>query len=494
MHHALIFSQHLLMNRRSSGPHRIATILREQAWDVEVIDYLDHWGFEQLKELVRSRITSSTVFVGYGSVWAFWHKDTIIQWIVDWIRKEYPHVRQIFGAQIMPQNPEPKFDYYVIGYGENAILELAKSLVGGGNTITFDPRYFGDKKVIDANTHYPAFPDPNLHVKYEDRDFIQPWEWLITSLSRGCKFSCKFCSFPVLGVRGDYTRSAKNAELEFKDNYDRFGITHYYLADETVNDSTEKLTKFGDVIENLPFKIYTSGFIRADLLVSKPEQLEQLCRMQMFSHFYGIESMNNVATKTVGKGMNPNKLFSGLLEIKKYMSQQGLYRGTISTICGLPGETEESWNQLTEWLLANWKQQTTHMHVLEIPINNNFQKSYFTDNWKDLGYRESNNQIDRSLEQFVNLLGGSGAGVHEGQSLVWENDYMDQYKAVEITERAYQRLIDHGDMRVGTFSEGDYANVHGSIEHIHKLPFTQPLPIEGYNKNYQDYITRKLNV
>jgi hypothetical protein len=203
--------------------------------------------------------------------------------------------------------------------------------------------------------------------------------------------------------------------------------------------------------------------------------------------------MNKESVKAVGKGMNPDKLFSGLLDIKKYMSQQGVYRGTISTLCGLPGETEESWNQLTEWLLANWKQQTSHMHVLEIPINNNFNKSYFTDNWKELGYRESTNQIDRSLDKFEHLLSGV-AGLYKEQSLVWENDHMDQFKAVEITERTYKQLLDHGDMRVSTFMEGDYANVYGSIENIHKLPFTHPHPNKEYDKNYQDYITRKLNI
>ena len=32
----------------------------------------------------------------------------------------------------------------------------------------------------------------------EDRDFVQPYEWLVTEFSRGCKFSCACVAYVQL--------------------------------------------------------------------------------------------------------------------------------------------------------------------------------------------------------------------------------------------------------------------------------------------------------
>ena len=97
----------------------------------------------------------------------------------------------------------------------------------------------------------------------QDRDYIQPQEVLTLELARGCKFKCKFCSFTILGVRGDYSRCGDSLKEELEDNYNRWGVSNYSIADETINDSPEKLKKHADVVRNLPFDIRMSGFMRA---------------------------------------------------------------------------------------------------------------------------------------------------------------------------------------------------------------------------------------
>ena len=102
------------------------------------------------------------------------------------------------------------------------------------------------RPLLSANDQYSAFPMKSLNVIYEDRDYIQPYEWLGIEFARGCKFSCDFCNFPVLGVKGDYSRDADDFGIQIKDAYDRFGVTNYLVADETFNDRTEKIAKFAD--------------------------------------------------------------------------------------------------------------------------------------------------------------------------------------------------------------------------------------------------------
>ena len=76
-----------------------------------------------------------------------------------------------------------------------------------------------------------------------------------------------------------------------------------------------------DVVETLPWKPYFTGFLRADLLVSRPKDKEELLRMGFLGHFYGIETFNHDTGKIIGKGMNPDKLQQGLIDVRKYLSE-----------------------------------------------------------------------------------------------------------------------------------------------------------------------------
>ena len=84
----------------------------------------------------------------------------------------------------------PSIDYHVYGFGEKALIETLRYLFSNGT----EPVYFNqfETKVIDASK-YPAYPMSEYTVLYEDRDFIQPWEFLSIETARGCKFKCSFC-------------------------------------------------------------------------------------------------------------------------------------------------------------------------------------------------------------------------------------------------------------------------------------------------------------
>ena len=165
-------------------------------------------------------------------------------------------------------------------YAEVAIVALLKSLTGNSSTeVKFDARFFGNKQLIKSISAYPAYPLDSYRSQLEKRDFVKPYEWLSVEFSRGCKFKCDFCNFPILGVKGDYSRTQDDFEREMKFNYDNWGVTDYYIADETFNDRPEKIKKFADVVdEQLDFKPYFSGFIRSDLLISPYRNLGRSCQ------------------------------------------------------------------------------------------------------------------------------------------------------------------------------------------------------------------------
>ena len=54
--------------RRNGGAHRIASFLRQNGLDVEVVDFAPSWTVREFQELIRSRMSPSFKFVGLGAL------------------------------------------------------------------------------------------------------------------------------------------------------------------------------------------------------------------------------------------------------------------------------------------------------------------------------------------------------------------------------------------------------------------------------------------
>jgi Cft2 family RNA processing exonuclease len=67
--HAIIFTGYERSGglERVSGAYRIATTLRREGWDVEVIDFFYHWDIDQLKDLIKIEV-KNTISIGLVSV------------------------------------------------------------------------------------------------------------------------------------------------------------------------------------------------------------------------------------------------------------------------------------------------------------------------------------------------------------------------------------------------------------------------------------------
>jgi hypothetical protein len=367
--------------------------------------------------------------------------------LIAWLKKEYPHIPLVAGSQNDSMR-SLNVDWYIYGYGEYAILELLKHFEGGP-----EPTHI--LNTINAYTKYKSYPKDDLTVTYQENDFIQPREITLIEFARGCKFKCKFCSFPILGVKGDYSRTAQSVYDEMSENYDKWGTEHYIVLDETFNDSSEKIQKFADVIEKLPFQPKMTAYIRGDLIASKPRDWDNLIRMGITSHFYGIESFNHKAAKSVGKGMQTGRIQDGLLEVKEYFQKNaGFYKGHMSLIAGLPYETIDSLRETTRWCSEYWSDQSYHMNVLMIKLLGTAptlnHSSEFDMNWKDYGYREGtfpNQDInwDKSPNPYYKWLYDYLASC--GDYIQWENDYATMFDCFkfcveEFSQAKLKNIID----------------------------------------------------
>jgi hypothetical protein len=69
-------------------------------WAEPVVDYAGHWPKQHLEELCRSRITDSTVFLGFSDTWGL-ARDPAEKFnqLVDTIKKSYPRIKTLVGSQ-----------------------------------------------------------------------------------------------------------------------------------------------------------------------------------------------------------------------------------------------------------------------------------------------------------------------------------------------------------------------------------------------------------
>ena len=492
-HHALLFTAAFNPDQRSAGAHRIATFLRAQGWDVEVCDFAAHWPLEHLQEFARSRITSRTVFVGF-SVFIDWWTPTLQQF-VSWLKTQWPDVATVIGGQNVCNLPDiADMDYWIDSYGEAAILALAQGLIGNSTAgIKWDFNWLGRRRVIKALNSYPSYPLDSYAVLYQKRDYVQPWEWGTMEFSRGCVFNCDFCNFPILGVKGDYSHSQASFELQLRHNYDEFGITNYFVADETFNDSVDKIIKFADVTDRVGFRPFFSGFIRFELMLTRPQSWEHLVRLNMGAQYYGIESMNHESGKAIGKGMDPARIKQGLLDVKQYFSSHGFYRGTVSLIVGLPHETPESFENTMSWLVENWQGQSISTFPLDVPqmTEDMTNHSKMTKNFAKYGLREMVDPPELKLPRGYQETFQLGLK----RSVMWEHDTMNKVQAIEL-DIAARNIIDANKLGMNSW----YIDAP-QINAQRVIPFDDPVYHNGIvhkdremqRKFIREYIAYKLN-
>ena len=454
--HGLIFcSSDLGQHYRVTGAHRIATVLRKEGMDIEVIDWANAFTLEELQELVRSRISSRTVFFGFSPFFGHWTRN--LHNFTKWLKKDYPDIATIIGGNnVMHVPADPKYlDYWVDGYAEKAVIDLIANICQtSSRPLKFDP-FTVDRKLIRCHVDYPAWPMNSYITLYEKRDFIQPYEFLTTEISRGCRFKCDFCNFPVLGVKGDYSRCVGDFEHEMRHNYDNWGVTQYNIADETFNDRSEKIEKFIPVIQNLPFRPWFTGFLRADLLITRREQWQLLDDFNLNGSFFGIESLNRPSLRAISKGFDPERIKEGIVEYKNWKTARSPARLSISLIHGLPFETKETLAESYKFWKENWLDQSISCHALDIgPDDEHEAKSQtmvssFRSNLEKYGIRRMPQEkviLDfdpNALIDAENLLWSEGREVpthgmntitSASQMYPWEHDTMNLYEASRIAQ------------------------------------------------------------
>lgn len=359
-----MMEQYTSLCTRPVGAYQIASQLRKAGYNVRVIDYFPQikkiHGINGILKILNKVVSSKTVWIGFSttfmsgiyvnaqSPWLLSEDES--ETIRTFVRARSPKCRFVVGGSAaFLGNSGNLIDTYIEGYGDSSVIEFTKWCEGKNPFFTFKDNGTSisvnhDLKAANFNFTQDAF-------SWDETDNIDASEVIPIELSRGCIFKCGFCSYPLNGKKKlDYIKESKILYDEFVDNYEKYGVTNYVFLDDTHNDSVEKIEiLYNEVFSKLPFKINYACFLRLDLLAAHPHTIKLLKDGGLKVVFFGIESLNYLSNKSIGKGMPIEKIVKALQLVKEEWGDEIVTYGSF--IIGLPHdsrETVDNWMQLLQ--------------------------------------------------------------------------------------------------------------------------------------------------
>jgi radical SAM superfamily enzyme YgiQ (UPF0313 family) len=335
---------------RNIAGYRLRTSAKKFGYNILVIDTATAMTMNELESILSNVITNRTLLLGISTSWL---NNTAIKNNIEWsnqdffnrLKSKYPTLNIVAGGNGPLKMDGSKdiyesADWHLVGFSDDSFRRLLMKLDKKSN---HGLKYFPDSrgiKTVDSNKFHQILNPDDIETEFELEDNFLSHQPIPLEVSRGCIFRCAFCTHPFQGVKGadNYMRTSESLSREIKRNYELFGTTRYSIMDDTFNDSIEKLDRLERAIEmsKIP-KFEFNCYLKPELLVTHPQMINQLLRMGLASGMAGIESYNNIARKSMNKGMSIDKILPMLHKLSE--NNIKLQSGFI---IGLPGDSEES--------------------------------------------------------------------------------------------------------------------------------------------------------
>jgi hypothetical protein len=460
---------------RYAGAYKVATELRERGFSVQVVEFFADLETPQVETMLDKFVDERTLIVGFATTLMIARTsggksaprsarsernrvartqllpqdDEWVRDFIDSIRRRNPNVKLVVGGGKANQMTLDGIDFWIVGEADESIVALAQALKHG-TPLKSQPGPGGSRVI--STLQYPYNTFNRSQIKWVPEDHIFPGEHLPIEIARGCIFKCAFCAYQLNGKKpGDFVKPSSLVRDEMLYNHANFGTTGYMFCDDTYNDSPDKVAEYHRMITSLPFKIEFSTFARLDLIWRYSEQREQLFESGLRSIFFGIETLNPVAGKRIGKGADPEKIKETLHYLKELWADEVVV--SAGFIVGLPGEPEESVWKTVDWLMSD-----------DCPLDG------FS--FAALNIREATPSADPSISVSKMALAPEKYG-YSGSGDGWSNEYMSRERAKQIVSEIDRMTLAKGS--IGEFAFASRLRNLGYSHHdcLHRCPNDQ---------------------
>jgi anaerobic magnesium-protoporphyrin IX monomethyl ester cyclase len=316
----------------------LASALRQHGISVALVDctFLSH------KEAVDKIRKSKPKILGFYSMFSM--KKTTVE-LAKLLRSDCELL--VVGGPLPTLEPEgflDVFDVVVVGEGEETIVELARCFeyglgFGGVCGVAFKRDglvWFTGKRGFVESLDVLPFPARELfdNAAYK-RFYLKRFGYTMTPLisSRGCPFSCDFCSRPVFG-QTLRLRSPENIVAEV-DEIERLGYDRVWFADDCFTLDKAQLLRVCDLLVERRLSVEWECLSRVDTM-----DFEVAVRMQKAGCrrvYFGIESGNDMVLGLMKKRISVFQAREAVFSAKAAGLEVGAF-----FIVGYPGESNKT--------------------------------------------------------------------------------------------------------------------------------------------------------
>ena len=341
----------MLNNYRGFGAQSVKQIFFEAGADCTVFDYATFWEREDLKKSLLNYFHNSNDNVIGLSVPIRYVNDDTLNYFIELskeIKAEIQNVKIIIGGLRKIDLGELELvrdgiDGVFIGRPK----EMLQDWLAGKDLSKFNDTEYDH---IFTNLNYDMeIEKPVLFDLMTEDDCLNERDVLGVEISLGCKFNCSFCDYPMRNAKKLNLNCEEAMLYTLQQAKDRYGITNFYVADDTLNESNEKLELLAKVVSQLDYKPNLVAFARLDVLSRRPEQIPLLKQANVVGLNFGIETLSKEAAKSIRKGYDFDGFVTTLETLRKEHPECWL-NGCFIT--GLVGDNKDNFKKKLELLIS----------------------------------------------------------------------------------------------------------------------------------------------
>ena len=299
----------------------------------------------------------------------------------------------VAGGPLPTTNPEDflqEFDVAVRGEGEETMLALTNAMENGDDLAKVHGITYRD---VDTGqiTHTPKrklisdldtlpFPSRELfdnesYKNYYEKKFGYTTTPIMTS--RGCPFTCEFCSRPIFG-NAFRARTALNVADEVEE-IQSLGYERVWFADDCFTLNHQRLIEICNEIMRRRLKIGWECLSRVDTL--DPELITKMKQAGCLRMFFGIESGNDSILQIMNKQVTTKQAEVAVHLCKKEGIQTGAF-----FILGYPGENDKTLSDTVRFassLPLDYLSFTLPYPIPGTPLFEKVREEMFSEEWEE---------------------------------------------------------------------------------------------------------------